>query len=327
GYAYLADNGDVYFQVEKFASYGELSHRDLENLQAGARVEVNEVKKNPLDFVLWKKSKKNEPSYPSPWGEGRPGWHIECSAMSTHCLGKHFDIHGGGHDLIFPHHENERAQSEGAFEQTFVNTWMHVGFVQVNKEKMSKSLNNFFTIREILQNYSGEVLRYFLLSSHYRSPLQYGPDLLENAKSGLSTLYMAIRGVTISHTDTTLLKNHPIVSQFEAVMNDDFNTPKAISLLFELAHTINTRKQKGESSEKEAAVLKYLGSILGLLQQESEQFLQGESLDFDVEAMIAARNQARLEKNWAKADEIRNFLLEKGIVLEDTATTTLWRRN
>ncbi len=326
GASYVGDNKDLFFSVESFDSYGALAHKDLENLQSGVRVDVVDAKRNPLDFVLWKQSKENEPHWESPWGGGRPGWHIECSAMSTHCLGNHFDIHGGGQDLTFPHHENERAQSEAAFDEKFVNTWMHVGFVQVNKEKMSKSLGNFFTIRDILEQYEGEVVRYFLLSSQYRSPVNYATDLLDNAKSALTTLYNALRGVDVEPMDLSKVQDYEQGKLFFDVMNDDFNTPKALSVLFDLAHAINTKKQAGESVEDLASLLKALGGILGVLESNPEQFLQGDELDFDIDALIVQRNEARANKQWAKSDEIRDTLLEKGIVLEDTSEGTIWRR-
>lgn len=326
GLAYVGENGDLYYRVQEFDSYGTLANKDLEKLVAGARVQVQESKEFALDFVLWKKSKEGEPSWDSPWGAGRPGWHIECSAMSTHCLGNHFDIHGGGNDLIFPHHENERAQSMGANKEEFVNTWMHVGFVQVNKEKMSKSLGNFFTIREILEQYSGEVIRYFLLASHYRSPLNFSDDLLNSAKKALTTLYTALRGIELPEVSEETLVDHPSYKQFIEVMNDDFNTPKALSVLFDLAHNINTAKQAQKDVTKDACVLKHLSDTIGLLQQEVESFFKGDDIDADVEDLIKQREQARVDKQWAKADEIRDQLLAKGIVLEDTAKGTLWRR-
>jgi cysteinyl-tRNA synthetase len=324
--AYVGSNGDLFYKVADFEGYGSLANKDLEKLQAGVRVEVQEAKENPLDFVLWKQSKAGEPSWDSPWGQGRPGWHIECSAMSTHCLGNHFDIHGGGNDLIFPHHENERAQSMGANNEEFVNTWMHMGFVQVNKEKMSKSLGNFFTIREILAQYPGEVIRYFLLASHYRSPLNFSDELLDNAKSALSTLYTALRGLNLKALDKEKLVKHPAYKTFVEVMNDDFNVPKALSVLFELARNINTQRQQQQDVNLEANLLKHLGDTLGVLQQDPEAFFQGDDLDAQVEDLIKQREQARVDKQWARADEIRDELLAQGIVLEDSAGKTLWRR-
>lgn len=275
GFAYVADNGDVYFQVDKYQSYGELAHKDLEQLQAGARVEVVAQKHSSLDFVLWKKAKPGEPSWDSPWGQGRPGWHIECSAMSTHCLGDTFDIHGGGSDLVFPHHENERAQSECATGKTFVNTWMHVGFVQVDKEKMSKSLNNFFTIRDVLKEYDPEVIRYFLIASHYRSPVNYSKDLLEQAKNALERLYTALRGIDLSvpadQTSTGIFRE-----RFFEAMNDDFNTPIALSVIFDLVHALNSAREKAAAETTALAqLLKSLGNILGLLERDPQVYLQG----------------------------------------------------
>lgn len=327
GYAYVAQNGDVYFSVESFSKYGELSHKDLDSLQAGARVDVVEQKRSPLDFVLWKMAKENEPSWPSPWGEGRPGWHIECSAMSMDALGETFDIHGGGHDLIFPHHENERAQSECATKKTFVNNWIHVGFVQVDKEKMSKSLNNFFTIREILEKYDPEVVRYFLMSSHYRSPINYSTQQLDQAKSTLERLYTVLRDLPepVTHSDP---KVKEYKEKFFAAMNDDFNTPVALSVLFELTNLANTVKEENFNLYSQyASLILELGNILGILTRKPEAFLQGKQNNVsEIDAMIAQRETARQEKNWARADEIRQALLKQGIVLEDTAKGTIWRR-
>jgi len=328
GFAYQADNGDVYFAVEKYQQYGELSHKDLEQLQAGSRVEINDAKRSPLDFVLWKKAKKDEPHWDSPYGEGRPGWHIECSAMSVDCLGESFDIHGGGADLIFPHHENERAQSECATGKNFVNTWMHVGFVQVDKEKMSKSLNNFFTIRDVLAEYEPEVVRYFLTASHYRSPVNYSKDQLEQAKSSLERLYTAIRGVSISEIDP----ESPVVStyyhRFFAAMNDDFNSPEAMAVLFDLASATNVaRDKKSPNFNALGSALKDLANILGLLGSDPETYLKGKQENVsEIEALITARIEARNSKDWAKADEIRKQLTAMGIVIEDSAGTTTWRR-
>lgn len=267
GIAYVAENKDVYFSVENFETYGILSHKDIDNLKAGIRVEVVEAKRNPLDFVLWKKSKQNEPQWDSPWGPGRPGWHIECSAMSTHCLGNTFDIHGGGSDLVFPHHENERAQAIAANKGEFVNTWMHVGFVQIDKEKMSKSLGNFFTIREVLEEYDGEVIRYFLLASHYRSPVNYSKDQLTKAKNALTTLYTALRGVNIINVENQQFIENEYVKQFRAAMNDDFNTPIALSVLFELAHKVNQLRLDNQDSKVYAGILKKLANTLGFFRK------------------------------------------------------------
>lgn len=327
-YAYAANNGDVYYRVEKFKTYGCLSHRQPEDLQAGARIEVNEAKENPLDFVLWKTAKAGEPAWPSPWGEGRPGWHLECSVMSIKNLGETFDIHGGGPDLKFPHHENERAQSEAATGKPFVNLWMHAGYLQIDKEKMSKSLGNFVTIREFLQDYHPEVLRYFNLISHYRSPVDYCQESLNSAIAGLERLYTALRGLPAAETP----KNTEFETRFQNAMNDDFNTPIAFSILFELARDIN--REKGHNLQQAAllgGILKRLGNLLGLLNADPDDFLKGmvksnELSANDIEALIVKRNQARQVKNWSLADALRQELLNKGVALEDTPAGTLWRR-
>jgi cysteinyl-tRNA synthetase len=324
GMAYVADNGDVYYAVEQFKSYGQLAHKSLSHLMSGARVEINHAKRNPLDFVLWKAAKAQEPSWPSPWGSGRPGWHIECSAMSTHCLGRSFDIHGGGADLVFPHHENERAQAEAAYQQTYVNTWMHVGFVQVNQQKMAKSLANFFTIREVLVHYDPEVVRYFLMASHYRSPVNYSAAQLDNAKNALETLYQALRGQVLSPLEPDFA--HPLKQRFFDAMNDDFNTPQALSVLFELAHLVH-QQALDLKAQGLAQLLKYLANILGLLQQDPEKFFQ-QHVAMEaaaIEQLVAQRNEARAQRNWALADEIRDTLLAKQIILEDTPQGTIWR--
>jgi len=327
GHAYAADNGDVYYDVSSFEGYGKLSGKQLDDLRAGARVEVDEAKQDPLDFVLWKAAKPGEPSWDSPWGQGRPGWHIECSAMSTCCLGNHFDIHGGGLDLQFPHHENEIAQSEGATGETFVNVWMHNGFVRVDDEKMSKSLGNFFTIREVLEKYDPEVVRYFILTSHYRSPLNYSDKHLDNARAALTTLYTALRGSQPTEADM----DHPQMQRFLAAMDDDFNTPEALAALFELARELNKAKGGGQEGVL-AATLLYLGQMLGLLGQPAEAFLQGDAasggeLDATaIEGLIQNRLDARKNKDWAEADRIRDELAAKGIVLEDGPGGTTWRK-
>ncbi|MFZ7277566.1 cysteine--tRNA ligase [Avibacterium endocarditidis] len=327
GHAYVAENGDVMFDIESFTQYGKLSRQDLSQLQAGARIEISEIKKSPMDFVLWKMSKPNEPSWDSPWGKGRPGWHIECSAMNSKQLGDHFDIHGGGSDLMFPHHENEIAQSCCAHDGDYVNYWIHSGMIMVDKEKMSKSLGNFFTIRDVLNHYNGEVVRYFLLTAHYRSQLNYSEENLNLAQGALDRLYTALRD-----TDATVAPQggEEFVAQFKEAMDDDFNTPNAISVLFEMAREIN--KLKGEDKTKAnqlAARLRKLGDILGLLQQDPESFLQAGADDDEVakiEALIKQRNEARAAKNWAAADEARNQLNAMGIVLEDGANGTTWRK-
>ncbi len=329
--AYQAADSDVNFSVRKFAGYGKLSGKSLEDLRAGERVEVDSNKNDPLDFVLWKHARSDEPDevkWDSKWGKGRPGWHIECSAMSSRLLGEHFDIHGGGADLQFPHHENEIAQSEGANRCQFVNYWMHNGFVRVDNEKMSKSLGNFFTIREVLERYDPEVVRFFILRAHYRSPLNYSDAHLDDAKGALSRLYTALKCVP---SPLALLPegegvnwNEPHAQRFKAAMDDDFNTSEAIAVLFDLANEVN-RSQ----SLQLAGQLKSLGLVLGLLERDATEFLQGGSGGLDdaaINSQIAARNEAKKAKNYAQADKIRKELLEAGIVLEDTAQGTSWRR-
>jgi len=321
GKAYAAANGDVYYDVSEFEDYGRLSGKKLEDLRAGARVEVDEAKQDPLDFVLWKAAKPGEPSWDSPWGKGRPGWHIECSAMSTKTLGDHFDLHGGGMDLKFPHHENEIAQTCGAHDTPFVKYWMHNGFVNIDEEKMSKSLGNFFTIRDVLKHYRPEVIRYFLLASHYRSPLNYTDDNLDKAKSSLERLYLSLRG-DVSENDAS-----EFAQRFFDVMDDDFNTPQALAVLFDLAHAINSSEDEAEKSWLRGE-LKKLGGILGLLQQDAETYLRGGETGADghVEELVAARNAARKARDFAEADRIRDQLLSEGIILEDGAGGTTWRR-
>ena len=327
GFAYVAANGDVYYRVRKFPGYGQLSGKSLDDLQVGARVEADEAKDDPLDFALWKAAKPGEPYWDSPWGRGRPGWHIECSAMSTCCLGNHFDIHGGGLDLQFPHHENEIAQSEGATGEKFVNLWMHNGFVRVNEEKMSKSLGNFFTIREVLKLYDPEVVRYFLLASHYRSPLNYSDESLEQAKSALTRLYTALKDLP----DSPAPAESDYEKCFHEAMEDDFNTPPAVAVLFDLAHDIH--KLRGSDPAGAAvlgALLRRLGGILGILARRPEEYLQGgaqEGLTNDeIERMIAERLAARAAKNWAESDRIRDQLKAQGVILEDGKGATTWRR-
>ncbi len=318
-FAYVGTNGDVFYAVEKFKNYGQLSGKNLDDLQAGERVDVDLAKRNPMDFVLWKMAKEGEPFWKSPWGNGRPGWHIECSAMSTCCLGNSFDIHGGGMDLQFPHHENEIAQSEGATGEKFVNLWMHNGFVRINEEKMSKSLGNFFTVREVLKQYRPEIIRFFILTSHYRSPLNYSDESLNDAAAGLTRLYTALRDVEIIEADIDLeFKN-----RFEQAMNDDFNTPVALAVLFDVARELNKTK-----SPVLAATLKSLANVLGLLQSDSEVFLKsGNNDDAEIDAQIQARVDAKKAKNWALADQIRDELKAKNIILEDSPDgSTRWRR-
>lgn len=318
GHAYIADSGDICYAIQEFKDYGKLSGKRLEDLRAGERVKVDQFKRDPLDFVLWKQAKPEEPSWESPWGNGRPGWHIECSAMSTHCLGNHFDIHGGGMDLQFPHHENEIAQSEAATGEQFVNVWMHNGFVRINDEKMSKSLGNFFTVREILERYQPEVVRYFMLTSHYRSPLNYSDQELDAAKQALTRLYTALRGFNITNSELDNEYN----KRFHAAMNDDFNTPEAIAVLFDLVKEVN----KTQSTEL-AGQLRQLASILGLLQAAPEEYLHGNTIEAaEIEKQIAERNAARDNRDWATADRIRDQLTEQGISLEDGAQGTIWRK-
>ncbi len=331
GHAYIADNGDVMFAINRDPDYGLLSRQDLEQLQAGARVEVTDAKRNPLDFVLWKMSKPNEPSWSSPWGDGRPGWHIECSAMNGKQLGEHFDIHGGGADLMFPHHENEIAQSSCAHNGPYVNYWMHTGMVMVDREKMSKSLNNFFTIRDVLTHYDAETVRYFLLSGHYRSQLNYTEENLKQARTALERLYTALRDTDTNNfisTDNEIFKR-----RFMQAMNDDFNTPEAYSVLFDLAREINRLKVDDMAMANRLAVqLRQLANILGLLTQDPEQFLQSRaqvshSADIEkIEALIKQRNDARENKLWAQADSARDELTKMGIILEDSSQGTVWRR-
>lgn len=330
GHAYAAENGDVYFAVESFPDYGRLSKKKLEDLVAGARVDVQEAKRSPADFALWKAAKPGEVSWPSPWGDGRPGWHIECSAMSTQCLGDTFDIHGGGPDLLFPHHENEIAQSECATGHKFVHTWMHAGAIRVNKEKMSKSLGNFFTIREILDKYPAEVVRYFLVSSHYRSQVDYSEDNLAEAGRTLTKLYHALRGIVPAKETDVPETGHD--RRFAEVMDDDFNTAGAIAVLHGVANEINQYRRDGNEDEakRSAAVLVRLGAVLGLLQQDPEAFFQadtgGELSAEEIEGLIQARADARKAKDFAEADRIRDELAEKGIILDDSREGTTWRR-
>lgn len=333
GYAYVAANKDVYYRVRRFPNYGQLSGKSLEDLRVGARVEADEAKDDPLDFALWKSAKPDEPSWSSPWGPGRPGWHIECSAMSTACLGHHFDIHGGGLDLQFPHHENEIAQSEAATGEKFVNVWVHNGFVRVDNEKMSKSLGNFFTLREIMKTYDPEVVRYFILASQYHSPLNYSNESLDNAKAALTRMYLSLKDISApeaTDTDTQTLAGY--AEQFYAAMDDDFNTPVAMAVLFEIAREIN-RLQVAEpaAAASLAAGLRRLAGILGLLQRDPGAFLQGGAGNgpstAEIERLIERRLAARREKNWAEADRIRDELKSQGVILEDTAGSTTWRRS
>jgi cysteinyl-tRNA synthetase len=341
GHAYQAANGDVFYKVRSFNDYGKLSGKSLDDLRAGERVEVDSSKQDPMDFVLWKSVKPNEPNWDSPWGKGRPGWHIECSVMSAQHLGQHFDIHGGGQDLQFPHHENEIAQSEAAHGCVMANTWMHNGFVRVDDEKMSKSLGNFFTIREVLKKYDAEVVRFFILRAHYRSPLNYSDKHLDDAKASLTRLYTALRGVEV--TTHTIDWNQPQAARFKDAMDDDFNTPEAMAVLFDLANEVNKDK-----SVEVASLLKNLGAVVGLLQRDANEFLQGITsvtgtgitsqaqsthavgsfthTNKSIELMIEQRSASKKAKNFAEADRIRKELADGGIILEDTPQGTTWRR-
>jgi cysteinyl-tRNA synthetase len=325
GLAYHVPGGDVNYKVRKFPGYGKLSGKSLDELRAGERVDVDTVKEDPLDFVLWKSAKDSEPEevkWDSPWGRGRPGWHIECSAMSCSLLGETFDIHGGGQDLQFPHHENEIAQTEGATGKRFVNTWMHNGFVRIDDQKMSKSLGNFFTLREILAKFDAEVVRFFLVRSHYRSPLNHSDTHLNDAKGALTRLYTALKGAPTAPAKVDWSEPHAV--RFKAAMDDDFGTPEAVAVLFDLANEINRGRREL------APQLRALGGVLGLLQRDAQAFLQGggpEGLaDAEIRARIEARLAARKAKNYAEADRIRDELLASGIVLEDGAGATTWRR-
>jgi len=330
GYAYAASNGDVFYSVAKFDAYGQLSGRKLEDMRAGERVAVDTNKNDPMDFVLWKSVKPGEPSWPSPWGDGRPGWHIECSAMAKTHLGKQFDIHGGGMDLQFPHHENEKAQSEAAHGCTFANYWMHNGFVRVDDEKMSKSLDNFFTVREVLKVYSGEELRFFIINSHYRSPLNYSTAQLDASRAAVQRLYTALRGTRV---EPSLGVDQAYIDRFDQAMNDDLNTADAFAVLFDLASEINKLNDTDSDAVTVLAnTLRSLGDRLGLLQADPDAALQGmpgasDALGAeDIDALIAERDQARTNKDWQRSDEIRDQLAEAGITLEDAGGKTTWRR-
>ena len=333
GFAYAAPNGDVYYSVSAFPRYGALSRENLQDQRVGARVDTDPNKRDPLDFVLWKAAKPGEPSWESPWGAGRPGWHIECSAMSTHCLGPHFDIHGGGMDLKFPHHENEIAQSEAATGEKFVNVWMHNGFVQIDDEKMSKSLGNFFTVRDVLAKYAPEVVRYFILSSHYRGPLNYSLDNLDLAKGAVDRMYLSLRDVP---QDTKAGLDADIVARFCAVMDDDFNTPAAMAVIFDAVRELNRAKSETRTADAQrlAATIVELGAVLGVAQAQPEQFLRGQAAnavsgglsDADVDRLVAARIAARQAKDWKEADRLRDELQRHGIALEDSGGVTRWRR-
>ena len=336
--AYQAEDGDVNYAVRQFPSYGKLSGKSIDELNAGERVAIGSGKRDPLDFVLWKSAKADEPSdtrWSSPWGEGRPGWHIECSAMSCELLGQHFDIHGGGADLQFPHHENEIAQSEGALygsrpvTNPFVNYWMHNGHIRVNQEKMSKSLGNFFLIRDVLQQFDPEVVRFFMLRAHYRSPINYSDSQLEEARTGLVRLYTAIN-TNQQHASKNLEPVAQWVKRFGDAMNDDFNTPEAIASLFDLASEIN-RASDANTKQELSQTLEHLAGLIGLLQRSPNEFLQSGTphtgmSPAQIEEQIAARHAAKLTKNFKEADAIRERLLNDGVVLEDKPSGTVWRR-
>ncbi len=332
GHAYQAKSGDVLFDVSSYADYGKLSKQDLDQLNMGSRVDVDSDKDDPMDFVLWKTVKPGEPSWSSPWGEGRPGWHIECSAMNQKHLGEHFDIHGGGSDLIFPHHENEVAQSCCAYDTPYVNYWVHAGMVQVDSEKMSKSLGNFFTLRDVLQQHDAETLRYFLMSAHYRSQLSYSENNITQARSALERLYTSLRDVKAN----TLvdMQSTDYITRFDKAMDDDFNTPEAMAVLFDVAKELNRAKAEGEAGHERASdlagVLINLGKVLGILQRSPSEYLQGEQQDDDevaeIEGLIKARNDARAAKDWAAADAARDALNALNIILEDGPSGTTWRK-
>lgn len=321
GYAYKADNNDVFYAVSKFESYGKLSGKSLKDMRAGSRVEVDEFKRDNNDFVLWKSAKPNEPSWGSPWGDGRPGWHIECSTMSNNLLGQTFDIHGGGQDLQFPHHENEIAQSEAVNSCQMANYWIHNGFVKIDDEKMSKSLGNFFTIRSVLEKYQAEVVRFFILKAHYRSPLNFSQKNLDESKQAITKLYLSIRN-SKANKEYKINWNLKYANDFKKALNDDFNTPDAIAVLFELALEIN----KNQNIEDINLLVK-LGNVIGILSHDAEDFLQDNlSEEIDVEGIIKQRDKAKAAKDYHTADKLRNDLLEKNILIEDTPSGTVWRR-
>ncbi len=330
-YAYHASNNDVYYSIAAFKDYGKLSGRNLEDLRAGERIAIDQAKQHPLDFVLWKSSKPDEPAWDSPWGKGRPGWHIECSAMSMQHLGNNFDIHGGGHDLQFPHHENEIAQSEACTGEHYANYWMHNGFIRINEEKMSKSLNNFFTIRDVLKTHKAEAIRYFMLTSHYRSPLNYSTEQLDNANTALDRLYTALRDIPIAEP----LTNSDYEARFHRAMKDDFNTPEALAVLFELVRESNRLQQRKNkaTAAPTAALLKKLAQQLGLLESNPEDWFKtsshtdtNELSDAVIDTLIEKRTTAKRNKQWQEADKIRSQLQQNGIILEDTADGSYWKR-
>ncbi|WP_299258915.1 cysteine--tRNA ligase [uncultured Kushneria sp.] len=323
GYAYHADNGDVFYRVRRFEQYGALNNRNPDDMRSGARVDIDQAKEDPLDFVLWKSATPGEASWPSPWGDGRPGWHIECSAMSTCCLGNTFDIHGGGPDLAFPHHENEIAQSEAATGQKYVNTWMHAGALRVDNEKMSKSLGNFFTVRDVLKEHDPEVVRYLLVASHYRSAINYAPDTLRDARRSLERFYNALEGIDVIEGEVS----GEFATRFTQAMDDDFNTPEALAVMFEMAREINRHRNDAARAGALAHELVRLGNMLGLLERSPEDFLQGAQPgidDEDIARQIEARNAARRARDFAEADRIRDALAAQGIILKDSREGTTW---
>jgi len=324
GHAYHSTGGDVFFAVRTFPEYGKLSNKNIDDLNPGSRVAEDESKKDPLDFVLWKRAKEGEPSWNSPWGKGRPGWHIECSVMSFENLGQHFDIHGGGPDLLFPHHENEIAQSECSSGHKFANYWLHSGLLKINGEKMSKSLGNFAMLKDLFISYHPEVLRYYLISSHYRSSLNFDQESLNQARSALTRLYQALTSVQVNGNEL----DQDMVNKFSLVMDDDLNTPEALSILFQLAKLINSSSDT-EKKIKYASTLKELSSVLGLLQDDPKIFFQfGATLsDEEIDQQISLRNKARDTKNFETADKIRDSLLEQGIILDDSSEGTTWKKS
>ena len=328
-HAYQADNGDVCFDVRSFKDYGKLSGRDIEKLIAGSRVNIDHGKRDPLDFVLWKQAKEGEPSWESPWGGGRPGWHIECSAMSERLLGQPFDIHCGGMDLKFPHHENEIAQSEAAYDCCFAHYWMHIGLINVDNEKMSKSLGNFKTIREVLKEYSYETIRHFMLAGHYRSPINFSEENLKNSQLAMERLYTALRGGEV--VEGSCDERECYVQKFTDALNDDFNTPLALAVLFDIARDINRYRQEGVHDKAGilAATLKQLAGVLGVLGHDAESYFKGDQETLDVtaiELLISQRNQARKDREWQVADKLREDLEALGVTIEDLGDKTQWRR-
>ena len=327
-HAYKADNGDVYFSVPNFPDYGKLSRKRMDELLEGARIEIGELKRDPRDFVLWKSSPDGNVGWDSPWGYGRPGWHIECSAMSMDTLGECFDIHGGGSDLLFPHHENEIAQSCCATGAKFANYWMHNGPLRVDNEKMSKSLGNFFTVKEVLKEYSPEVVRYLLISSHYRSPINYSEESLKLSAKALERIYIGLKGLDIANAKS--LTNSRYEKAYFEAMDDDFNTPEALSVLFQMVAELNKIRETNVSLACQLGkLILRLGNYLGILYSDSDKFLMGEGISAvnkdEIEKLIAERESARAEKNWQRADEIRDQLVDMKVIVEDSASGSDWR--